>query len=144
MMAYQIALGRCNFCGALFTFNPTRVPSAVVRWVGSRMVGVPAGSPRPADAVNEPLCRECVERANKARKRIGAPLIEVLPGVYEPQGKPIKIVLRWNGKAWQMAGLTAHKTIDQYRRGHTKAYGVPLSPWDCYALLRQDRKEKRR
>lgn len=81
----MFAMARCNFCGALFTFNPTRVPSAVVRWVGSRMVGVPEGSPRPADAVNEPLCRGCVDRVNNLRASLGNPLIEVLPGAYEPQ-----------------------------------------------------------
>ena len=45
-MGYAIATGTCYTCGALFNFNPVRVPSVRV------------------DGVREPICRACIDRAN--------------------------------------------------------------------------------
>ena len=65
-MGYVIVLGDCYVCHLLFSFSPTRVPSAVV------------------NGVREPICEACVERANTERARRGLDLIAVLPGAYEP------------------------------------------------------------
>jgi hypothetical protein len=59
-------LGECWACHRMFTFSAERVPSIVV------------------DGVREPVCADCVALANEQRKRLGNPLIVVLPGAYEP------------------------------------------------------------
>lgn len=64
-MAWMFVLGECVVCRKLFSFNAERVPSVVVR--GQR----------------EPICRECVERANPLRKQNGLIEIVILPGAYE-------------------------------------------------------------
>ena len=66
-MAYMFCSGPCIGCGRLFSFNPDLVPSAIVN--GTR----------------EPICRDCVSRANPLRKEKGLAEIQVLPGAYEPQ-----------------------------------------------------------
>ena len=65
-MAYMFVLGDCVACGRPFTFNADLVPSVVVR--GKR----------------EPVCRECVIRANPLREARGLEPIKILPGAYEP------------------------------------------------------------
>lgn len=64
-MGYYFATGHCYGCGRLFTFNPGLVPS--IRIEGSR----------------EPICGECVERANPMREANGLEPIRVLPGAYD-------------------------------------------------------------
>jgi hypothetical protein len=64
-MAWMFVLGNCIGCGKPFSFNAERVPSVVVR--GER----------------EPICRECVERANPLREKNGLAPIVILPGAYE-------------------------------------------------------------
>ncbi len=66
-MAYVVVVGPCVACGRVFSFNPDRVPSVTVK--GSR----------------EPVCRNCVERANPRRVENGLPPIVPLPGAYEPE-----------------------------------------------------------
>ncbi len=66
-MAWMFVLGNCVNCGKPFSFNADRVPSVVVH--GQR----------------EPVCRECVERANPLRKKKGLPEIVILPGAYEAE-----------------------------------------------------------
>lgn len=67
MSGYMIVLGTCVGCGTTFGFNADRVPSVVVN--GSR----------------EPICRNCVARANPVRAKNGLDPIVVLPGAYEPE-----------------------------------------------------------
>jgi hypothetical protein len=64
-MAWMFVLGECVACQKPFTFNADRVPSVVVK--GQR----------------EPVCRECVEKANPLRERNGLAPIVILPGAYE-------------------------------------------------------------
>lgn len=65
-MGYAMAMGPCIGCGRLFSFNPVAVPSAVV------------------DGVREPICRDCVERANPIRIAKGLEPIVIRPDAYEP------------------------------------------------------------
>jgi hypothetical protein len=65
-MGYLYVLGECFSCHRLFTFSAERVPSIVV------------------DGQREPVCADCVERANPERIANGLPPIVPLPGAYEP------------------------------------------------------------
>jgi hypothetical protein len=65
-MGFVSVLGDCYVCRKPFTFHPHKVPSTRV------------------NGVREPICRECIEMVNEKRKAIGSPLIEVLPGAYDP------------------------------------------------------------
>ena len=65
-MGYMMVIGDCVVCGILFSFNPDRVPSIRI------------------DGEREPVCRDCVERANRVRAERGLPLLHVLPEAYEP------------------------------------------------------------
>lgn len=67
-MGYVIAMAECWACGRTFGFNPELVPS--VR------------DPRTDE--REPICQDCVRRANEARARVGMKLIEPIRGAYEP------------------------------------------------------------
>ena len=53
-MGYVIATGPCAVCGAVFGFNPKRVPST------SAITGK-----------KEPICKKCIETINKKRVAIG-------------------------------------------------------------------------
>lgn len=65
-MGYALAHGSCAVCEQLFSFNPMRVPSVIIK--GAR----------------EPICFECVEVANIRRKALGLAPIVPLPDAYEP------------------------------------------------------------
>jgi len=65
-MGYALMFGSCINCRKVFGFNPNRVPSI-------RMNGV-----------REPVCRECIERANPMRKQAGLPEFAIHPDAYEP------------------------------------------------------------
>jgi hypothetical protein len=52
-MGYALAMSGCIGCSRLFTYNPMRVPSITIK--GKR----------------EPICRDCVDRANPARIKNG-------------------------------------------------------------------------
>lgn len=65
MSGYMFVLGECFGCGKLFTFNAEWVPSI------------------PINGVREPICRECVERANPQRIQNGLEPIRVHPDAYE-------------------------------------------------------------
>jgi hypothetical protein len=65
-MGYAIATGRCIGCGQVFSYNPVRVPSLVIK--GTR----------------EPVCRGCVERANPRRIKNGLPPIVPADDAYDP------------------------------------------------------------
>lgn len=49
-MGYAVMVANCWVCRKLFSFNPRRVPSI-----------------RDEDGVFQPVCRECVEMANRIR-----------------------------------------------------------------------------
>lgn len=69
-MALEIAYGDCFGCGRPFWFSPTRVPST-----------------RDADGVRQPICADCVARANPRRVANGLPPIEPLAGAYDFDGE---------------------------------------------------------
>jgi hypothetical protein len=61
---YLWAIGPCFGCQQLFGFDPDRVPSVRV------------------NDIREPVCRNCVERANPRRIANGLDPIVPLPGAY--------------------------------------------------------------
>jgi hypothetical protein len=63
-MGYAIAMGRCFGCGAVFGFNPVRVPS--IRVNGQK----------------EPICQACVTHINPQRRANGVPEITPAPDAY--------------------------------------------------------------
>lgn len=67
MTGYMIAMGDCFVCHRLFHFNPDRVPSH-----------------RDENGVRQPICGDCIEKANAVRKTNGLEPIVPLPGAYEP------------------------------------------------------------
>lgn len=64
-MGYVFATSPCVGCGRIFSYNPMRVPSIAIK--GSR----------------EPICRDCVERANPQRVANGLEPIKPFPDAYE-------------------------------------------------------------
>lgn len=60
-VGYMLMVGRCCACGRMMTFNPYLVPSVK----------------------GEPVCRECVEAHNRARRERGLPEFQIPPGAYE-------------------------------------------------------------
>ena len=64
-MGYAMAMGTCFACHKPFTFNPMRVPSIRI------------------EGVKQPVCRECVERANPMRIANGLEPIVPAPDAYD-------------------------------------------------------------
>jgi hypothetical protein len=77
-MAFMACIGNCIGCGAIFSFNPQRVPSVPVRYEAERLVPDPSGT-------RQPICQSCVARWNVIRKSKGIPEIITLPGAYEAE-----------------------------------------------------------
>jgi hypothetical protein len=67
MMGYVFAIGSCWTCGKMFTFNPVRVPSV-----------------KDGNGVRQPICRDCMEHANKIRQEKGLEAFLILSDAYEP------------------------------------------------------------
>ena len=65
-MGYALCHSACIGCNRIFSYNPMRVPSVTVN--GSR----------------EPICRDCVERANPQRIAKGLEPIVPRPDAYDP------------------------------------------------------------
>lgn len=65
MTGYVMAMSACFGCKRIFSYNPVRVPSLIVH--GSK----------------EPVCQDCVDRANPRRIANGLEPIVPLPGAYE-------------------------------------------------------------
>ncbi len=61
-MGYMFVVSACFGCRRIITYNPRLVPSLN----------------------NEPICLDCVDKANPIRKRNGLPEIVVHPMAYEP------------------------------------------------------------
>lgn len=67
-MGYALCHSACFGCGRIIAFNPMRVPSITSPTTGTR----------------EPICLDCVKRANVARFANGLLLIVPHPDAYEP------------------------------------------------------------
>lgn len=65
-MGWVTAMSACFGCGRVFAYNPNRVPS--IRHEG----------------VKQPVCLECVNRANEQRAKNGLALITPHPEAYSP------------------------------------------------------------
>ena len=68
-MVYVSVIGQCICCERVFSFNPNFVPS--VRTVTS--------GPR------EPVCQDCMKRANAKRTSSGLKPLLIHPRAYEPE-----------------------------------------------------------
>jgi hypothetical protein len=66
IMGYVMCAAACFGCKQPFYFNPNKVPA--IRVEGEKM----------------PVCRDCIERANRARIAIGIAPFEIDPHAYEP------------------------------------------------------------
>jgi len=84
-MGGWVAVGPCFTCRQLFTFAPDLVPSVPI----DPVTGCPPDiNPEPGGyerAVRQPICSDCVARANDNRRASGQELIDVLPGAYALQ-----------------------------------------------------------
>ena len=69
-MGWMFVIGCCYACGKPMTFNADHVPS------------IPAD--QTTTGQKEPVCRECIERANPIRKANGLMEIPIHPDAYEP------------------------------------------------------------
>jgi len=66
MSGYAMVYSPCFGCGQMFGYNPHLVPSIRV------------------NGVREPVCRNCLETANKRREANGDKPHPIKPGAYEP------------------------------------------------------------
>jgi hypothetical protein len=66
-MGFMTAMAPCFGCGRVFGFNPERVPSIRV------------------DGVRQPVCEDCMERANAQREAQGLEPHPIMPGAYEAE-----------------------------------------------------------
>lgn len=66
-MGFAVCMGYCFGCKRTFTFNPNKVPSIRDPNTGSK----------------EPVCENCVKKANPLRIANGLEPIRVLPGAYD-------------------------------------------------------------
>jgi hypothetical protein len=66
-MAFMQCISPCLVCRNAFSYNPELVPSLRV------------------NGVRQPICRDCIELANKMRVERGLNPHPVLPGAYEAQ-----------------------------------------------------------
>jgi len=66
-MGYVIAQGLCWVCGRPFAFNPMKVPSM-----------------RQEDGRKEPVCLDCMTKANLTRKKNGMAPLPIAPDAYSP------------------------------------------------------------
>lgn len=64
-MGLVVVMSSCIGCGKTFSFNPHKVPSVRI------------------NGVREPVCIDCVNRANPIRASKGLEPIVVLPGAYD-------------------------------------------------------------
>ena len=64
-MGYALAHSHCIGCKQFFSYNPMRVPSVVI------------------NGVREPICQNCVNRANPERVKNGLPPIVPASGAYD-------------------------------------------------------------
>ena len=67
MSPYMSVFGPCFGCGRTFSFNADHVPSI------------------PINGTREPICEDCMHKANAQRVAMGAKPHPVHPEAYEPQ-----------------------------------------------------------
>jgi hypothetical protein len=72
-MGYAIVQSACFGCGRVFGYNPHRVPS----------IRVNADRQPDPQGEREPVCRTCIETANRSREAHGLPLLAIPEGAYE-------------------------------------------------------------
>jgi hypothetical protein len=65
-VGFTLCIAPCAGCGKIITFNPVRVPSVRVH------------------GVKEPVCKECIDKANFLRKEKGLQELEYASDAYEP------------------------------------------------------------
>ena len=75
-MAYMYVIGACFGCGKLFSFNADHVPSV--------RIDLETGQPSPTGS-REPVCADCIARANPERVANGLEPIVPHPLAYEPE-----------------------------------------------------------
>jgi len=63
---YALMNSECLGCGAVFSYNPKRVPSL------------------PIDGVRQPICKTCIEVANRERIEKGDEPHAIHPDAYAP------------------------------------------------------------
>jgi len=66
-MSYVIAQGPCWVCGRPFAFNPLTAPSMLQ-----------------GDGRKEPVCQDCMKKANLTRKKNGLDPLPIAPDAYSP------------------------------------------------------------
>ena len=69
-MVFMVVIGECIICGIMFSFNHQHVPSLVV------------------NGVREPVCRDCMNRANAYLESHGREPHWIHPDAYEPEEAP--------------------------------------------------------
>lgn len=66
-MGYAYMMGPCFACGKVFSFNPVKVPSL-----------------RDDSGNRQPICANCISRANARRKNLGMAPFPIHLEAYEP------------------------------------------------------------
>ena len=64
-MGFVICQSPCGACRAVFAYNPMKVPSVLY------------------NGVRVAICRQCVEAANRFRRKRGLEEFTILPGAYD-------------------------------------------------------------
>jgi len=77
----EVCFGPCWSCRRAFTFDAELVPSIPIDPMTNTPADVGEHAPG-ASFVRQPICRDCVGRANANRASAGRPLIDVLPNAY--------------------------------------------------------------
>jgi len=85
MSGVEIAFGPCWSCRRPFTFDAELVPSVPIDPATQTPADVGEHEPD-ASFVRQPICRDCVGRANANRLADGRELIHILPGAYLDEG----------------------------------------------------------
>lgn len=65
-MGYVFMTGYCFICGSMFTYNPVRVPVV-----------------RDSKGEKQAVCRECIDRANVERVKLGLKPLVPAPDAYQ-------------------------------------------------------------
>jgi hypothetical protein len=77
-MAWMSVIGNCVQCGAIFNFNPDRVPSIRVSRQDGKWVPDPNGT-------REPVCENCMRWVNEMLVKAGREPFPVPHGAYESE-----------------------------------------------------------
>lgn len=84
MNGWVVIVGDCYVCGRTFTFNALHVPSVRIDPETNMPLDINPRPGREERARREPICRDCIERANELSiERTGEPLVVVHRDAYE-------------------------------------------------------------